>query len=182
MAISGSLEGMAPYADDIQSPDWDRGYPAGDAGDALAYQNKGFLFSEASAAGLRVKIYGEYAENNTFLQPNGSTTEPSWSQFYADSQCFEGGPACAAPGVKGEKTLFHQNTVHAESSIPAVSKHLVTNFPFFDLGIPDQFRVDMWVQDFNKDVAARDRSHVEPAMDHVRPHRRPADAGRRASR
>src|SRR5215472_71804 len=45
-------EGMAPYADDIQSPDWNRSYPGGNAGDALAYQKKGFLFSEASAAGL----------------------------------------------------------------------------------------------------------------------------------
>jgi hypothetical protein len=35
-----------------------------------------------------------------------------------------------------------------------VSKHLVKNFPQFDLGIPDQFRVDLWVQDFNKDVKA----------------------------
>ena len=83
---------MAPYADDIQSPDWVRSYPGGNAGDALAYQKKGFLFSEASAAGLPVKIYGEYVENDTFLQPNGSTSEPSWSDFYADSQCFEGGP------------------------------------------------------------------------------------------
>ena len=32
---------MAPYADDIQSPDWVRSYPGGNAGDALAYQNKG---------------------------------------------------------------------------------------------------------------------------------------------
>ena len=111
-------EGMAPYADDIQSPDWVRSYPGGNAGDALAYQNKGFLFSEAAAAGLPVKIYGEYVENDTFLQPNGSTSEPSWSQFYADSQCFEGGPGCAAPGVPGEKTLYYQNTVQAESSAP----------------------------------------------------------------
>ena len=61
-------EGMALYADDIQSPDWVRSYPGGNAGDALAYQNKGFLFSEAAAAGLSVKIYGEYVENDTFLQ------------------------------------------------------------------------------------------------------------------
>jgi YVTN family beta-propeller protein len=147
-------EGMAPYADDIQSPDWIRSYPGGNAGDALAYHNKGFLFSEASAAGLPVKIYGEYVENDTFLQPNGSTKEPTWSQFYADSQCFEGGPDCAAPGVPGQKTLYFQNTVQAESSVPAVSNHLIRNFPQFDLGIPDQFRVDLWVQDFNSDVAA----------------------------
>ena len=84
-------EGMAPYADDIQSPDWVRSYPGGNAGDALAYQNKGFLFSEAAAAGLPVKIYGEYVENDTFLQPNGSTSEPSWSQFYTDLCNFEAG-------------------------------------------------------------------------------------------
>ncbi|MGC2399413.1 MAG: bifunctional YncE family protein/alkaline phosphatase family protein, partial [Acidobacteriaceae bacterium] len=138
-------EGMAPYADDIQSPDWVRSYPGGNAGDALAYQNKGFLFSEASAAGLPVKIYGEYVENDTFLQPNGSTKEPTWSQFYSDSQNFESG---------AEKTLYYQNTVQAQSSLPAVANHLITNFPQFDLNIPDQFRVDVWLQDFNKDVAA----------------------------
>jgi YVTN family beta-propeller protein len=147
------MEGMAPYADDIQSPDWIRSYPGGNAGDALAYQNKGFLFSEASAAGLPVKIYGEYVENDTFLQPNGSTEEPSWSEFYADSQCFENGPDCGPPGTLGETTLYFQNTVQAQSSLPAVSNHLIKNFPQFDLGIPDQFRVDLWVQDFNNDVA-----------------------------
>jgi YVTN family beta-propeller protein len=138
-------EGMAPYADDIQSPDWVRSYPGGSAGDALAYRKTGFLFSEAADRGLPVKIYGEYVENDTYTQPNGSTSEPSWSQFYADSQKFEAGL---------EKTLYYQNTIHAYSSLPAVSNHLVTNFPLFDLGIPDQFRVDLWSQDFNKDVAA----------------------------
>jgi YVTN family beta-propeller protein len=138
-------EGMAPYADDIQSPDWVRSYPGGNGGDALAYQNKGFLFSEAAAAGLSVKIYGEYVENDTFKQPNGTTNEPSWSEFYADAQKFEAGK---------EKTLYYQNTVQAQSSLPAVSNHLIKNFPQFDLGIPDQFRVDLWAQDFKNDVAA----------------------------
>jgi YVTN family beta-propeller protein len=138
-------EGMAPYADDIQSPDWNRSYPGGNAGDALAYTNKGFLWSEAVTAGLSVKIYGEYVENDTFLQPNGSTNEPSWTQFYNDAKRFEAGL---------EPTLFYQNTVQAESSIPAVSNYLIKNFPQFDLNIPDQFRVDLWVQDFNKDLAA----------------------------
>jgi YVTN family beta-propeller protein len=138
-------EGMAPYADDIQSPDWNRSYPGGNAGDALAYQKKGFLWSEATAAGLPVKIYGEYVENDTFLQPNGSTSEPSWGDFYADAKKFEAGQ---------EQTLYYQNTIQAESSVPAVSNYLIKNFPQFDLGIPDQFRVDLWVQDFRKDLAA----------------------------
>jgi YVTN family beta-propeller protein len=138
-------EAMAPYADDIQSPDWVRSYPGGNAGDALAYQKKGFLFSEAAAAGLPVKIYGEYVESETFLQPNGSTDEPSWSEFYADAQKFEAGL---------EQTLYYQNTTQAYSSVPAVSNHLIKNFPTFDMGIPDQFRVDLWVQDFKKDLKA----------------------------
>ncbi len=137
-------EGMAPYADDIQSPYWVRSYPGGNAGDSLAYQKKGFLFSEAAAAGLPVKIFGEYVEYDTFKQPNGSTSEPSWSDFYADSQAFEAGK---------EKTLKYQNTIRPHSSVPAVYDHLIKNFPIFDLGIPDQFRVDLWLQDFNKDVA-----------------------------
>jgi YVTN family beta-propeller protein len=137
-------EGMAPYADDIQSPDWVRSYPGGNGGDALAYHNKGFLFSEAAAAGLPVKLYGEYVENDTFNPPNGSHQEPTWSQFFADAKKFEHGK---------EKTLYYQNTVQAESSLPAVFNHLIKNFPQFDLNIPDQFRVDLWVQDFNNDVA-----------------------------
>jgi YVTN family beta-propeller protein len=138
-------EGMAPYADDIQSPDWVRSYPGGNAGDALAYHNKGFLFSEASAAGLSLKMYGEYVENNTYLQPDGSTTEPSWTDFYNDALKFEAGL---------EPTLYYQNTVVSEASVPAVSNHMIKNFPYFDLGIPDQFRVDLWAQDFNNDVKA----------------------------
>ena len=55
------------------------------------YQNKGFLFSEAEKAGLRVKLYGEYVENDTFVQPDGSTSEPSWSDFYNDALAFEAG-------------------------------------------------------------------------------------------
>ena len=136
------VEAMAPYADDIQSPDWVRSYPGGNAGDSLAYTKKGFLFQEAVAAGLSTKIYGEYVENETFPTAQG---HPTWSQFYADSQSFEAGK---------EATLTYQNAVAVESSIPVVSQHLIKNFPQFDLNIPDQFRVDLWVQDFNKDLKA----------------------------
>src|SRR5208282_1974555 len=93
-------------------------------------------------SGLSVKIYGEYVENEIFPTSQG---HPSWSQFYTDSQNFESGK---------EKTLFYQNAILVESSIPVVENHLIKNFPQFDLNIPDQFRVDLWWQDFNKDVAA----------------------------
>jgi hypothetical protein len=142
------VEAMAPYADDIQSPDWVRSYPGGNAGDALAYTKKGFLFQETVAAGLSTKIYGEYVENESFPTALG---HPSWSQLYADSQSFEAGK---------EKTLKYQNAVAVESSIPVVSDHLIKNFPQFDLNIPDQFRVDLWVQDFSNDL----KSGTVPAL------------------
>ena len=134
-------EAVAPYADDIQSPDWVRSYPGGNAGDALAYLRRGFLWSQAVRAGLRTKMYGEYVENEFFPTPLG---HPSWSQFFADSQAFEAG---------SEPTLKYQNAITTESSVPSVESLLVKNFPQFDLNIPDQFRVDIWLQDFQNDLA-----------------------------
>jgi YVTN family beta-propeller protein len=156
------MEAIAPYADDIQSPDWIRSYPGGNAGDALAYTKQGFLFQAAAAAGLSVKIYGEYVETDYCVkagQPlapcntdpsSGPVNEPSWSEFYADSQQFEAAYAIDPTTAK----LKYQNTIIATSTVPAVSNYLVKNFPQFDLNIPDQFRVDLWLQDFNNDVAA----------------------------
>ncbi len=134
-------EAVAPYADDIQSPDWVRSYPGGNAGDALAYLQRGFLWSQAVNAGLRTKMYGEYVENEFFPTSLG---HPNWSQFFADSQAFEAG---------SEPTLKYQNAINTESSVPSVESLLVKNFPQFDLNIPDQFRVDIWLQDFQNDLA-----------------------------
>jgi hypothetical protein len=135
------IEAMAPYQDDIQAPDWVRSYPGGNAGDALAYTKKGFLFQESVAANLPTKIYGEYSENEFFPTKLG---HPDWYSLYSDAKAFEAGR---------EATLKYQNAVLVESSVPAVSSRLVKNFPQFDLNIPDQFRVDLWVQDFNADLA-----------------------------
>ncbi|HTW80306.1 MAG TPA: hypothetical protein VME23_12240 [Terracidiphilus sp.] len=164
------LQAMAPYSDDIQSPDWDRDYPS-NGGDAIAYQKKGHLFDVAAAAHLKMKIYGEYVEENTFNVPGCTATEytgscePSWQQFYRDSQCFDATtfgsnpnyalpqPSdCAAPGATGEITLTYQNAVGSYSPLPNVMNYAVQHYPQFDLGIPDQYRFDIWYQDFQNDV------------------------------
>jgi YVTN family beta-propeller protein len=153
------LQAMAPYSDDIQSPDWDRDYPS-NGGDAIAYLPTGHLFDVAAAAHLSMKIFGEYVEENTFNVPGCTPTEdtgscePSWTQFYNDTQCYEGGPECGAPGTPGEKQLYYQNSVGSYSPLPNVQKYVVQNYPQFDLGIPDQYRFDIWNQDFQKDVAS----------------------------
>ena len=53
-----------------------------------------------------------------------------------------------------EKQLYNYNTVASHSPLPNLINNTVQNYPQFDLGIPDQFRVDIWKQDFAKDVAA----------------------------
>jgi hypothetical protein len=133
---------MAPYSDDVQSPDWVRDYPS-NGGDAIAYQKKGFLWDAAVKAGVSFKNYGEYIEYNTFKTPTGSTKEPLWIDFYNDAMAYESGK---------ETQLYNFNTVASHSALPNLIYNTVQNYPQFDLGIPDQFRVDIWSQDFANDV------------------------------
>jgi YVTN family beta-propeller protein len=137
------VQAMAPYSDDVQSPDWVRDYPS-NGGDPIAYQKKGFLWDMAVKAGVSFKNYGEYIEYNTFLTPTGSTKEPLWIDFYNDAMAYESGK---------ESQLYNYNTVRSHSALPNLIYNTVQNYPQFDLGIPDQFRVDIWAQDFAKDVA-----------------------------
>jgi YVTN family beta-propeller protein len=137
-------QAMAPYSDDIQSPDWLRDYPS-NGGEALAYQKNGHLWDQAATSGVSFKNYGEYIEYNTFLTPTGSTTEPLWIDFYNDITAYE----CGA-----ESQLYNYNTVASHSPLPNLFNNTVQNYPQFDLGIPDQFRFDIWSQDFAKDVTA----------------------------
>src|ERR1019366_4713516 len=101
------VQAMAPYSDDIQSPDWLRDYPS-NGGDAIAYLKKGFLWDEASKQGVSFKNYGEYIEYNTFNPPQGckpsniypgppptplpfvfsGSCEPLWIDFYNDVQAY----------------------------------------------------------------------------------------------
>jgi YVTN family beta-propeller protein len=151
-------QAMSDYNNDVGGPDWVRSYPGGNAGDSLAYLKKGFFFQEAVQAGLPTKIYGEYVENTSYANAPGGK-EPSWTQFYNDTLNFEKQLTGTTPGHEDGTTksgtfkpLTYQNAALTSSSLPVVQQNLVTNFPPFDLGIPDQFRVDIWDQDFQKDV------------------------------
>jgi YVTN family beta-propeller protein len=137
------VQAMAPYSDDIQSPDWLRDYPS-NGGDAIAYQKVGHLWDQAAKAGVSFKNFGEYIEYNSFLTPTASTTEPLWIDFYNDILAYE----CGA-----ESQLYNYNTVASHSPLPNLINNTVQNYPQFDLGIPDQFRFDIWNETFAKDVA-----------------------------
>jgi len=166
------VQAMAPYSDDIQSPDWLRDYPS-NGGDAIAYQKAGHLWDVAAKQGVSFKNYGEYIEYNTFNPPQGckpnnlytgttppaplpfifsGSCEPLWIDFYNDTLAYESGK---------EKQLYNYNTVGSESPLPNLINNTVQNYPQFDLGIPDQFRVDVWEQDFARDVASGNVPQLE---------------------
>jgi YVTN family beta-propeller protein len=136
-------QAIAPYSDDVQSPDWLRDYPS-NGGEALAYQKAGHLWDTAATAHVSFKNYGEYVEYNLFNQPNGSTAEPLWIDFYNDITCYEAG---------NEPQLYNYNTVSSYSPLPNLINNTHQNYPQFDLGIPDQFRFDIWNEDFQNDIA-----------------------------
>ena len=147
------VQAMAPYSDDIQSPDWVRDYPS-NGGDAIAYQNKGHIWDQAMKAGIKYKNFGEYIEYNTFTVPGCSpipaftgSCHPTWSQFYDDTLAYESGQ---------EKQLQYFNAIASHSPLPNLIKNTVQNYPQFDLNIPDQYRVDVWAQNFEQDVKAGD--------------------------
>ena len=115
-----------------------RSYPA-QGGDALAYQRDGFLWNAAEAAGDTAKSYGEY--NNFLTQPS---PVPSWSAYYQDSQILEGQAKGPLP-----VPISATRTYADIPSLNAIDDHA---YPAFNLGIPDQYRADIWEQSFAQSV------------------------------
>jgi YVTN family beta-propeller protein len=113
-----------------------RSYPA-QGGDALAYQRDGFLWNAAQAAGDTAKDFGEY---NNFIQQPSPT--PSWSDYYKDSQILEGKATGPLPVPTSE--------VYSYADIPSLNAIDDHQYPVFDLGIPDQYRSDIWLQSFER--------------------------------
>jgi YVTN family beta-propeller protein len=111
-----------------------RSYPA-QGGDALAYQRDGFLWNAAETAGQTVKAYGEY---NNFMTEEAPA--PSWSAYYQDSQILEGKASGPLP--------VPESSVHTYADIPSLNAIDETEFPPFNLAIPDQYRADVWKQSF----------------------------------
>ncbi len=175
-------EGMAPYADDIQSPDWVRSYPGGNAGDALAYQNKGFLFSESAAAGLSVKIYGEYVENDTFLAAEQVYQRAELEPILRRLAVLRGRAWLSIawrPGRDDAVLPEHDpGTVLCSGCIQPPRQEL----PDLRSGHPRSVPCRSLGAGLQQGRRDRYGAHVEHPLDHGRPHRRPADPGRRTGR
>jgi YVTN family beta-propeller protein len=119
------------------SDEWDRSYPA-EGGDPLSYQRDGFLWNAAERAHKTVANYGEF---EAFL--GGPSPFPSWKEWYEDSRVLQG-KSNSPLDVPLEKYNWY-------SDVPSLNKISNHEYPLFNLGVPDQYRVDIWEQDFKKD-------------------------------
>jgi len=116
-----------------------RSYPF-NGGDSLAYLPTGFLWQDALRQGRTVRNYGEYA--NQFTGPQGQYG--TWSDWYHDALILDG----------QEQGQLHAplGTFQTRSDVPSNDRLLDRNFPPFDTGIPDQYRYQIFLRDFNRYV------------------------------
>ncbi|GMA66010.1 alkaline phosphatase family protein [Alicyclobacillus fastidiosus] len=116
-----------------------RSYPS-TGGDSLAYLSSGFIWDDAVKHGKTVRNYGEYVSNY-----NGPQNEfGTWQDWYKDSQILE--------GKQSGNLHVPIGTFQTSSDIPSNDALLDRDFPPFDLPIPDQYRADIFLKDFQQYV------------------------------
>jgi YVTN family beta-propeller protein len=129
------MEADNPEYVESQFGEYQRSYDSFD--DALGHQRGGFLWTAAAAAGQATRVYGEY---NPFM--TGPTPRPSWSDWYCDSQILEGKAQGPLP--------VPIDAYQTHSPMPALNTITDHQFPRYDLSVPDQYRVDMWLSEFQQ--------------------------------
>jgi YVTN family beta-propeller protein len=135
------VESGSFYSNDIESSDWVRSYPGGNSNDALTYTPKGFLWSQAEKLGLSVKMYGEWSGAQTIAG------NYSWADFYNTALYKE------TKGAQGAN-IVPDNSDTESTTIPSAAAILDPHYPSFNTGIPDQYRVDYYLPQFQQQVAS----------------------------
>lgn len=111
-------------------------YRSYDKRDALLYQRNGFLWDAARRAGVSVRDYGEYGYLTLPSPP------PTWMDWYTSSRILEGKESGPLPIQTGQYPT--------RTDVPSLSKVMNPDYPTFDMDIPDQYRVDVWQQEFTR--------------------------------
>ncbi|SDO69156.1 bifunctional YncE family protein/alkaline phosphatase family protein [Actinacidiphila guanduensis] len=104
--------------------------------DALGHQKSGFLWTGAQAAGKSVRDFGEFQQ---FLTKPAAA---SWQNLYCDAKTMD---------ATGSKSAY---TLDSSSPIPSLNNVSLPTFPKFDTSVPDQYRYEIWKQDFEKNGPA----------------------------
>ncbi|WP_037908955.1 bifunctional YncE family protein/alkaline phosphatase family protein [Actinacidiphila yeochonensis] len=104
--------------------------------DALGHQASGTLWSGAETAGKTVRDYGEFQQ---FLD---KPADASWQNLYCDAKTMD---------TTGAKSAY---TLDSSSPIPSLNNVSDSAFPKFDTSVPDQYRYEIWKQEFEKNGPA----------------------------
>ncbi|MBN9740995.1 phosphoesterase [Amycolatopsis sp. A1MSW2902] len=123
-----------PEYTESSAGEYKRSYDTED--DALGHQRSGFLWTGAQAAGKTVRDFGEFHQ---FLT---KPADASWQNLYCDSKNM---------AATGEPTAY---PLVSSSPIPSLNSVSVPGFPKFDTAVPDQYRYEIWKNDFEKNGPA----------------------------
>jgi hypothetical protein len=133
------VQGIAPDYIEKGGADFKRSYPY-NGGDSMVYGPHNFMWNAALQHNLSVRVYGEYADQETL--PSGASS--AWTDWYKDSQILEG---------KMQGTLhLPVGSWQQGTQIPSLEAILNKNFPGFATNVPDQYRMDIFLPEFNQYV------------------------------
>lgn len=123
-----------------------KSYPGG-AGDAMAYAPTGHLWDQALKYGKSVENFGEDTTGYTGTAPFGT-----WSDWYNDYKILSGQAQGSLHVPIGNYTATYD--------IPSLGPITNKTFPTFDTNIPDQYRFELFKQQFEQHV----KNHDLPAL------------------
>jgi YVTN family beta-propeller protein len=119
-----------------------RSYPGG-AGDAMAYAPTGHLWDDALKHNVSVENFGEDTTGFT-----GSQSFGNWTDWYNDYLILS--------GQKQGTPHVTIGNYQATNDIPSLGPITYKPFPTFDTNIPDQYRYEIFKQQFEKHVQNHD--------------------------
>ncbi|HEV2207559.1 MAG TPA: alkaline phosphatase family protein [Verrucomicrobiae bacterium] len=115
---------------------WPRSYPGGGSDahgyDSLAYSPAGFIWNDALEHSRTVADFGEFT-NPRAVWKNSGKPVANWTQMYRD---FIGGSNAIA--------------YSAEAGLEALRPCVVSNYPAFDLRVPDVVRAGLFIEQLKK--------------------------------
>jgi YVTN family beta-propeller protein len=129
------MQGDNPEYTESAAGEYIRSYDTED--DVLGHQRSGFLWTAAESAGNTARDFGEFAQFET------KPADATWQKYY-----------CAAKNVGsgGDPSTLTDPSIHQDTESPIPSLNAISNhdYPKFDTDIPDQYRYQIWKQDFEK--------------------------------
>jgi DNA-binding beta-propeller fold protein YncE len=118
---------------------WPRSYPGGadpEARDAMAYSPAGFIWNDAVEHGKTVADFGEFTTPHHWWKDSGKEVT-SWTDMYRDY-------------INGANAVVYS----AEPDLAFLRPYIATDYPGFDLHVPDAVRVACFINHLKQYEAA----------------------------